>query len=64
MAGDFSSTQPFPNGDILTYDIGGVTGDSRLLKVDNRGTCQLCHDPTGTVPNGTYTGPNPTPGTP
>jgi predicted CXXCH cytochrome family protein len=64
MAGQFSSTQPFPNGDILTYDIGGVTGDSRLLKVDNRGTCQLCHDPTGTVADGTYTGPDPTPGTP
>jgi predicted CXXCH cytochrome family protein len=64
MAGTFSSTQPFPNSDVLTYDIGGVTGDSRLLKVDNRGTCQLCHDPTGTVANGTYTGPLPTPGTP
>ncbi|HEX5590220.1 MAG TPA: cytochrome c3 family protein [Candidatus Limnocylindrales bacterium] len=64
MPGDFSSDQPFPNGDIVTYDIGGLTGDSRLLKVDNRGTCQLCHDPTGTVPNGTYTGPVPAPGTP
>jgi hypothetical protein len=64
MAGQFSSTQPFPNNAILTYDIGGVTGDSRLLKVDNRGTCQLCHDPTGTVADGTYTGPVPVPGTP
>jgi predicted CXXCH cytochrome family protein len=26
---------------------------SRLLKIDNRGTCQACHDPTDTVP---YTG--------
>jgi predicted CXXCH cytochrome family protein len=26
---------------------------SRLLKINNRGTCQACHDPTGTVP---YTG--------
>ncbi len=43
--------------------IGGVTsGDSRLLKVDNRGTCQLCHDPTGTTGLGTYVGPLPTPG--
>ena len=43
--------------------IGTVTsGDSRLLKVDNRGTCQLCHDPTGTVTAGTYIGPTPTPG--
>jgi hypothetical protein len=45
---------------------GTVTsGDSRLLKVDDRGTCQLCHDPTtqGTPPDG-YVGPVPTPGTP
>jgi len=64
MAGQFSSTQPFPNDATVTYDIGGVTGDSRLLKVDNRGTCQLCHDPTGTLADGTYTGPVPVPGTP
>jgi predicted CXXCH cytochrome family protein len=40
---------------------GGTTGsaDSRLLKVDNRGTCNLCHDPTGTVDPGTTTGPVP-----
>ena len=30
-----------------------VRGSSRLLKVDNRGTCQACHDPTGTVAAGT-----------
>ena len=30
--------------------------DSRLLKIDNRGTCQACHDPTGTVPAGTIVG--------
>jgi predicted CXXCH cytochrome family protein len=30
---------------------------SRLLKLDNRGTCQMCHDPTGTVPAGTVNGP-------
>ena len=64
MEGTFSSSQPFPNGDVPAYDIGGATGDSRLLKVDNRGTCQLCHDPTGTVANGTYTGPIPAPGVP
>jgi predicted CXXCH cytochrome family protein len=39
-----------------------TSGDSRLLKVDNRGTCQLCHDPTGTVTAGAYTGPLPVPG--
>jgi predicted CXXCH cytochrome family protein len=33
--------------------------DSRLLKVQNRGTCTLCHDPTGTVTPGTAVGPVP-----
>lgn len=28
----------------------GTSEDSALLKVNNRGTCQLCHDPTGTIP--------------
>jgi hypothetical protein len=36
-------------------------GDSRLLKIDNRGTCSACHDPTGTTVVGTYIGPEPTP---
>ncbi|HEY3334602.1 MAG TPA: cytochrome c3 family protein [Candidatus Limnocylindrales bacterium] len=27
-----------------------TTLNSRLLKIDNRGTCQACHDPTGTIP--------------
>lgn len=40
-----------------------VPGGSRLLKVDDRGTCQLCHDPTGTAGNG-YVGPIPSPGVP
>jgi hypothetical protein len=64
MEGAFSRTMPFPDGSAGTYDIGGLTGDSRLLKVDGRGTCQLCHDPTYTEPNGTYRGPTPTPGVP
>jgi hypothetical protein len=64
MAGPFSASMPFPDGTAVTYDIGGTTGDSRLLKVDNRGTCQLCHDPTDTVTVGTYTGPIPAPGVP
>jgi predicted CXXCH cytochrome family protein len=42
-----------------------TAGDSRLLKVDNRGTCQLCHDPTGTAPvapaAGSQVGPTPAP---
>lgn len=35
----------------------GTPGEgSALLKVDNRGTCQMCHDPTGTVTAGTTVG--------
>jgi hypothetical protein len=70
MAGASSATQPFPNGAAPSYNIPtgadpiGTTGDSRLLKVDNRGTCQMCHDPTyGAAPN-SYVGPLPTPGVP
>jgi cytochrome c553 len=40
MTGANSSTYTFPNGT--------PSSNSRLLKVDNRGTCQQCHDPTGT----------------
>lgn len=65
MEGTFSLTQKFPDGSAPIYPIGArATGDSRLLKVDNRGTCQMCHDPTGTVGPGQYTGPTPTPGVP
>jgi predicted CXXCH cytochrome family protein len=35
------------------------SASSRLLKIDNRGTCQACHDPTDTVPAGTLLGPTP-----
>lgn len=54
-----------PNGKVPPkVTIGTVTsGDSRLLKADNRGTCQLCHDPTETIKDGTYIGPNGTGGT-
>jgi predicted CXXCH cytochrome family protein len=48
-----SSAFPYPNGDI--------SGSSRLLKIDNRGTCQACHDPTATVTAGTESGPVPVP---
>jgi predicted CXXCH cytochrome family protein len=34
----------------------GTPEDSALLKVNNRGTCNLCHDPTGTVKAGTEVG--------
>jgi len=49
MTGDFSSTYTYPDGT--------ASDSSRLLKVDNRGTCQACHDPTGTITAGTYIGP-------
>jgi predicted CXXCH cytochrome family protein len=43
----------------------GVFDDSSfLLKVDNRGTCQACHDPTGTTVDGSTAGPAPNPVTP
>jgi predicted CXXCH cytochrome family protein len=64
MEGTFSATMPFPDGTQVTYSIGGTTGDSRLLTIDNRGTCQMCHDPTYTEGNGQYRGPAPTPGVP
>jgi hypothetical protein len=60
----FSLSREFPDGSTVVYDIGGTTGDSRLLKVEDGGTCQMCHDPTNSVAAGTYTGPDPTPGVP
>jgi predicted CXXCH cytochrome family protein len=36
----YSANVPYPDGSAPTGN------NSRLLKVDNRGTCQLCHDPT------------------
>jgi len=58
MPGTFSSAYPYPGGTPLS-------ASSRLLKADNRGTCQLCHDPTGTVttggPIGPQVGPTPVP---
>jgi predicted CXXCH cytochrome family protein len=50
MGGPASSTFAYP------VEPGGTpitSASSRLLKIDNRGTCQACHDPTDTVP---YTG--------
>jgi predicted CXXCH cytochrome family protein len=42
-----------------------TSGDSRLLKIDDRGTCQMCHDPTKTVDlTNSYVGPSPSPGVP
>lgn len=45
--------------------IGGTgSADSRLLKIANRGTCQMCHDPTHLTSGGAYSGPTPSPGAP
>lgn len=46
MTGDYSGNFPYPDGTL--------SPSSRLLKVDNRGTCQMCHDPTETVEAGTF----------
>ena len=43
-AGTFSGAVAYPNGDP-----GSGINNSRLLKINNRGTCQMCHDPTGTM---------------
>jgi predicted CXXCH cytochrome family protein len=49
MDGAYSSTFPYPDGTTAP--------SSRLLKAGNRGTCQLCHDPTGTITAGTVLPP-------
>jgi predicted CXXCH cytochrome family protein len=46
----YSANVPWPGNN------GTTIGDSRLLKVDNRGTCQLCHDPTYGSAAGTTAG--------
>lgn len=38
------------NSGAFPYPDEALSGSSRLLKVDDRGTCQQCHDPTGTEP--------------
>jgi predicted CXXCH cytochrome family protein len=55
MTGPYSSVLKNPGGSAAPV------GDSRLLKVDNRGTCQLCHDPTHTIVAGQQVGPTPAP---
>jgi len=50
----FSHDLSYPDG---TAAVSGY--NSRLLKIDNRGTCQACHDPTGTATAGTVYGTNP-----
>jgi predicted CXXCH cytochrome family protein len=55
MTGYESANMEYPGG------AAAPVGNSRLLKVDNRGTCQLCHDPTGTIVAGQQVGPVPVP---
>ena len=55
MDGAYSGDFPYP-GEVIPSD-----GSSRLLKIDNRGTCQACHDPTGTIVAGQQIGPTPVP---
>ncbi len=45
-----------PYSSVYTRPDGTASASSRLLKVDNRGTCQMCHEPTATLPANTYTG--------
>jgi predicted CXXCH cytochrome family protein len=54
MTGTYSS-----NFDVSPVIASNTGSDSLLLKVDNRGTCQVCHDPTGTITAGTKIGPTP-----
>ena len=53
MPGAYSGPMTLPDGSAATsVTSGSVTTylNSKLLKLDNRGTCQACHDPTGTIP--------------
>lgn len=57
MPGENSGPMVYPGGGAATSYTTGTPPDttttyfnSRLLKIDNRGTCQACHDPTGTLP--------------
>lgn len=59
--GGYSASVNYPGDPVGT---ASRPGDSRLLKVDNRGICQTCHDPTGTLTTGDSVGTLPNPLTP
>jgi predicted CXXCH cytochrome family protein len=62
MGGTYSSDFPYPHDPDATAGTIVTSPSSRLLKIDNRGTCQMCHDPTGTVTaSGVYSPPTPAP---
>ncbi|MEO5965036.1 MAG: cytochrome c3 family protein [Candidatus Limnocylindrales bacterium] len=64
MPGVYSSSFPYPDN---VFSPGppptstDLSASSRLLKIDNRGTCQACHDPTKTVAPLTVSTPAPIP---
>ncbi len=50
MTGFNSTHESYPAaGGSANDPTAAANADSRLLKADNRGTCQLCHDPTSTA---------------
>jgi hypothetical protein len=55
MDGAYSSDFPYPGGAAPN------SASSRLLKIDNRGTCQACHDPTEPTTAPPPVGPVPNP---
>ena len=57
----YSAHQPFPGEDAVP---SVQVGNSRLLRIDCRGTCLAGHDPTNAIPVGTSQGPVPTPVSP
>jgi predicted CXXCH cytochrome family protein len=61
MTGAYSASFDNPAGNAQPAHNGLPGGDSRLLKAPNRGTCQLCHDPTGTKVGGDTVGTLPNP---
>jgi len=64
MPGTYSQHVAFPDnisGGVFSPVSATASTDSRLLKIDNRGTCQACHDPTGTIVAGQQVGPVPVP---
>jgi len=60
--GTASADVAWPADPLLGASLGN--DDSRLLKINNRGTCQMCHNLTGPMSNGTYSGPTPSPSAP
>ena len=56
----FSQNYAYPD-DPTSPPAATTSASSRLLKIDRRGTCQACHDPTTTNPANSTSGPTPVP---